>query len=42
MVLVLLDDAGGVLVGVERVHENERDIDVVLRVEVLPSALSYF
>lgn len=35
VVLVLLDDPGSVLVGVERVHEDEWDVDVVLRVEVL-------
>lgn len=35
VVLVLLDDALGVLVGVERVHEDEGNVDVVLLVEVL-------
>lgn len=35
VVRVLLDDASGVLVRVERVHENERDVDLVLRVEML-------
>jgi len=35
VVLVFLDNSRGVLVGVERVHEDERDVDVVLRVEVL-------
>jgi hypothetical protein len=30
-----LNDASGVLVGVERVHEDERNVDVVSRVEVL-------
>lgn len=33
--LVLLDDVGGIGVGVERVHENERNVDVVGAVEVL-------
>lgn len=33
--LVLLDDGGGVVVGVERVHEDKRDVDVVGAVEVL-------
>lgn len=33
--LVFLDDGLGVLVGVERVHENEGHVDVVLSVEVL-------
>ena len=33
--LVLLDDAGGVGVGVERVHEHERHVDVVRAVEEL-------
>lgn len=32
--LVLLDDVLGVIVGVEGVHENERDIDVVCAVEI--------
>ena len=35
VVRVLLDDAGRVLVRVERVHEDERNVDVVSRVEVL-------
>ena len=35
VVLVFLDDAGGVLIGVERVHEDEGDIAVVRRVQVL-------
>lgn len=35
VVRVLLDDSGSVLVGVERVHEDERNVDVVSRVEVL-------
>jgi hypothetical protein len=35
VVLVLLDDPRGVFVRVERVHEDEGDVDVVLRVEVL-------
>ena len=35
VVLVLLDDPRSVLVGVERVHEDERHVDVVLGVEVL-------
>lgn len=38
VVLVLLDDSRSVLVGVERVHEDERHVDVVLGVEVLESA----
>jgi hypothetical protein len=32
---ILLDDALGVLVGVERVHENERHVDLVFLIEVL-------
>lgn len=32
---VLLDDGGGVVVGVERVHENKGDVDVVGAVQVL-------
>jgi len=35
VVLVFLDDSSSVIIGVERVHENERDIDTVSRVEVL-------
>lgn len=35
MVLVFLDDPCGIFVGVERVHQDERDVDVVFRVEVL-------
>ena len=35
VVLVLLDNTSSVLVGVERVHEDERNVDVVFRVEVL-------
>ena len=35
VVLVLLDDSRSVLVGVERVHKDEGDVDVVFRVEVL-------
>ncbi len=35
MVGVLLDDTGGVVVGVERVHEDEGDVDVVRAVEML-------
>lgn len=35
VVLVFLDDSCSVLVGVERVHEDEWDIDIVLGVEVL-------
>lgn len=35
MVLVFLDDSGSVLVGVERVHEDEWDVDTVGLVEVL-------
>jgi len=35
VVLVLLDNSRRVLVGVERVHEDERHVDVVLGVEVL-------
>lgn len=30
VVLVLLDDTGSVLIGVERVHEDEGHVDVVL------------
>ena len=41
VVLVLLDDSGSVLVGVERVHEDEWDVDVVLGVEVLMSQQRY-
>jgi len=36
--LVLLDDVCGVLVGVERVHQNEGDVDIVGAVEVLDLA----
>ena len=32
---ILLDDASGVFVRVERVHEDERHVGVVRRVEVL-------
>jgi hypothetical protein len=39
VVLVLLDDSGSVVVGVERVHEDEWDIDIVLGVEVLSCQL---
>ena len=35
VVLVFVDDPRCVVIGVERIHENEGDIDVVLRVEVL-------
>lgn len=35
MALVLLDDGGGVVVGVERVHQDERHVDVVGAVEEL-------
>jgi hypothetical protein len=35
VVLVLLNDSSRVVVGVERVHEDEWDIDTVLGVEVL-------
>lgn len=35
VVLVFLDNSGSVIIGVERVHEDERDIDTVSRVEVL-------
>jgi hypothetical protein len=35
VVLVFLDDTSGVFIGVERVHEDEGDIDAVVRVEVL-------
>ena len=35
VVLVLLDDPRRILVGVERVHEDERDINIILRVQVL-------
>lgn len=34
MVLVFLNDTLGVLIGVERVHENERDIDLVSLIQV--------
>lgn len=34
MVLVLLNDALGILVGVERVHEDEGYVDFVLLVQV--------
>lgn len=33
--LVLLDDGSGVVVCVERVHENEGDVDIVCAVEIL-------
>jgi len=35
MTLVFLDDVLGVVVCVEGVHENERDVDIVCAVEVL-------
>lgn len=35
MTLILLDDGSGVVVGVEGVHEDERDVDVISAVEVL-------
>lgn len=35
LIRVLLDDAKGVLVGVERCHENQRNIDAVGGVEML-------
>ena len=35
VVRVLLNDSGSVFVGVERVHEDERNVDVVSRVQVL-------
>jgi len=35
VICVFLNDSGRVFVCVERVHEDERDIDVVLRVQVL-------
>jgi len=36
--LVLLDDVGGVVVGVEGVHQDERYVDVVCAIEVLDLA----
>ena len=38
MILVFLDDALGVVVGVERVHENEGHIDLVHLIQVLDLA----
>jgi hypothetical protein len=35
VVLIFLDNSSSVIIGVERVHEDERDIDTVSRVEVL-------
>lgn len=35
VVLVFLDDTGGIVIGVEGVHEDEGDVDVVLGVQVL-------
>ena len=35
VVLVFLDDSSSVVIGVERIHEDEWDIDTVSRVEVL-------
>jgi len=35
---VLLDDGGGVIIGVKRVHEKEGNIDVVGAVEILDLA----
>jgi hypothetical protein len=35
VVLVFLDNSSSVIIGVERVHEDEWDIDTVSRVEVL-------
>ena len=39
VVLVFLNDSGSVFVGVERVHEDERNVNVVFGVEVLTSAI---
>lgn len=36
--LVLLDDGSGIVVGVERVHQEEGNVDVVCAVEVLDLA----
>ena len=33
--LVLFDDVGGVIIGVERIHQDERDVDTVDSVQVL-------
>jgi len=38
VVRVLLDDSCGIFISVERVHEDERNVDVVSRVEVLSTA----
>lgn len=38
MALKLLDNGGGIVVGVERVHEEERNVDVVGAVQVLDLA----
>lgn len=38
MALVLLDDGSGIIVGVERVHQDEGNVDVVCAVEVLDLA----
>lgn len=38
MVLVLLDDALRVVIGVERVHEDKGNVDFVDRVQVLDLA----
>ena len=35
VVRVLLNDSGSVFISVERVHEDERNVDVVSRVQVL-------
>lgn len=35
VVLVFLNDALGIVVRVERVHENERDIDLVHLIQML-------
>jgi hypothetical protein len=42
VVLVFLDNSGSVIIGVERVHEDEWDIDTVSRVEVLLVSHSSF
>lgn len=38
MALVLLDDGGGIIVGVERVHQEERHVRAVCSVQVLDLA----
>lgn len=40
MIGVLLDDSSGVLIGVERIHQDEGNVDFVKRVEMLSTTKS--